>query len=400
MSNNAWRRCLAPLFVLTLALGTAAAPAQAAAPLAPAAPPLSAPGQDCTTLRAQAAKLAAAGQRTAHCIQSRPAQASAQAGINAGCFRNVWVYDRRSSCNIELYTYYVYTVPDLVVRGEIDFEATSQTSLSGRSLRWTHTIRLAATYSWGTVSGTVAHARANCNANCGLVGASFDSAQILHGSRSGSATLDSPYLGAGGVWHSSSSWTIWFTTPGVSPGPGSELTLGPAAHRCDDALGTTAPAGCAYVMASTVPEHQIGSARYPKYARHISLAINFGLPSTLTRTTDPALNQLNYNTACPTGANYPRPAGMTCDEYPFRSTRQGAASHTYGRTFLIINWNTGLPPFVCNVSWLQPRRYGDFGGYSVCMVPAAENSGGGTDLNVFYIDNRVIDGDQFTVRVV
>ena len=91
---------------------------------------------------------------------------------------------------------------------------------------------------------------------------------------------------------------------------------------------------------------------------------------------------------------------MSCDEYPFRSTYQGAASHAYGRTFTILNWNTGQPPFVCQVPWLQPRRQGDSGGYSACMVPIAENSGGGSDLNVFYINNRVIDRDQFTVRVV
>jgi hypothetical protein len=48
---------------------------------------------------------------------------------------------------------------------------------------------------------------------------------------------------------------------------------------------------------------------------------------------------------------------------------------------------------------LPKRLIGDSGGYSACMIPAAENSNGGTDLNVFYIDNRVIDGDTFSVRV-
>ena len=54
----------------------------------------------------------------------------------------------------------------------------------------------------------------------------------------------------------------------------------------------------------------------------------------------------------------------------------------------------------CHSPWLQPRRTGDSGGYSTCMIPSDETTGGGVDLNGFYIDNRVIDGDQFRVRVI
>jgi hypothetical protein len=174
------------------------------------------------------------------------------------------------------------------------------------------------------------------------------------------------------------------------------MSSGGLLHRCDDALGVTTPVGCAFP--GVRPQHLIGSLRYPTYAYHIQLALNAGLTSVLTRTTNPAVNAANGAVACPHGPNYPRPDGFTCDEYPFASTYEGAASQPYGRTFLILNINTGNT-FTCQVPWLPRRAPGDRGGYSVCMVPAGQNSGGGTDLQAFYVDNRVIDRDTFSVRV-
>jgi hypothetical protein len=59
--------------------------------------------------------------------------------------------------------------------------------------------------------------------------------------------------------------------------------------------------------------------------------------------------------------------------------------HPYGRTFQILNWNNGNPPFYCGVNWVSTRRLGDSLGYSVCGIPLAENTGGGSDLQGFVI---------------
>jgi hypothetical protein len=118
----------------------------------------------------------------------------------------------------------------------------------------------------------------------------------------------------------------------------------------------------------------------------------------LTRTQDPAQNAANRAVTCPQAPSN----GWSCDEYPFASTHEGAAnpSHPYGRTFQILNWSTGAPPFVCGIGWLSTRRIGDSLGYSVCGIPLDENRQGGTDLQVFYINNRVIHNDTFSVQVV
>src|SRR5262249_60791508 len=107
-----------------------------------------------------------------------------------------------------------------------------------------------------------------------------------------------------------------------------------------------------------------------------------GLPSLLTRLTDPGLIEANRATACPD--SYPRPDGKSCDEYPFASTYQGAAFIGGGpRTF---DW--------CQVDIGQPGSTGG-SAHSVCMIDADQNSGGGRALGAFYGDNRVIDHDAF-----
>jgi hypothetical protein len=67
--------------------------------------------------------------------------------------------------------------------------------------------------------------------------------------------------------------------------------------------GDRAPGSIGCVFAQKRPTHEIGSLRYPKYARHIQLAINFGLPSVLTRTRDEAQMALNRATALSTVAH-------------------------------------------------------------------------------------------------
>jgi hypothetical protein len=83
----------------------------------------------------------------------------------------------------------------------------------------------------------------------------------------------------------------------------------------------------------------------------------YGMP--LERLTDPELINQNYGTACP---NYlPRPEGKSIDEYPFKSTYQGA--YTLG--------------------WLI--------GWSYKMIDEEENSLAGSEPGSFYALNRIID---------
>lgn len=134
------------------------------------------------------------------------------------------------------------------------------------------------------------------------------------------------------------------------------------------------------------------SGLYPEVARHIGDAQASGLRGAypngtpLTRLTNAALVDRNRATACP--SSYPRPAGKSCDEYPFASTNQGASTGGGGpRTFSY-----------CSITLGQPGSTGATG-YSVCMVNATQNSGAGTALGQFYNSNRAISNDPFRVWI-
>jgi hypothetical protein len=396
------------VFVMGAAGALFAMPAQAAAPVRAAAVAGSTP--DCATVRAQAAELAAAGSTTVACTETLPAGSAAAAAakaakagkgfaapnaLGASCSSSSGT--RQSACEQRDGIVTVLTVPELAVVGQIFYTSANEMFVSGRSTLWTHTFSYLPTYSWGAVGDIRIFADAYCIQACVPIGGLFASGSAVSTfGVSGQGRFDSPYRGAGAVWASGSRWSWYFEKPTASPPrtTPSESSVGPA--RCDDALGITTPVGCAFP--SVRPELEVPRSRYPTYARHIELALNFGLQRVLTRTQNQVLTEANRDTACPTGPSYPRPAGFSCDEYPFASTYQGAASQIYGRQFIIIALNTGQS-FSCQVPWLPRRLAGDSGGYSACMVPAGENSLGGSDLQAFYIDNRVIELDTFSVRV-
>jgi hypothetical protein len=106
-------------------------------------------------------------------------------------------------------------------------------------------------------------------------------------------------------------------------------------------------------------------------AIHIADAQASGLPGAygtnqpLTRLTDPVLRDRNGDTACP--RSIPRPPGKQCDEYPFRSTWEGA--FTGG------------------------------GRYSIRILDGDKNGRAGTALQTFYNNDRVIERDPFYVRI-
>jgi hypothetical protein len=104
----------------------------------------------------------------------------------------------------------------------------------------------------------------------------------------------------------------------------------------------------------------------------------------LTRTMNQSIIDANRATSCPWWL--PRPEGKSCDEYPFASTLEGAASRPHlGRTF------SG-----CSLDGIFPLGYpGQGEGWSACMIDARQNSSGGGLLGAFYTRERILDGDQF-----
>lgn len=202
----------------------------------------------------------------------------------------------------------------------------------------------------------------------------------------------------GAISYSTNRWNITLSNPQWSNVIYSNLAP-PGPIRCDNA---TPGKGVGCVFSGYTPA-AVWSATGPRseFAKHVQAAQNSGLPGAypsgtpLTRTTNSSLRDQNGAAACPPAQGNPgweRPAGEQCDEYPFRSTYQGA--FTGGGSPRTFNSIPGVP---CDLSFI-PTGSGP-SGYSVCMINADHNSMAGSDLGTFYGNNRIVDYDPFRVWI-
>lgn len=144
--------------------------------------------------------------------------------------------------------------------------------------------------------------------------------------------------------------------------------------RCDNVLRGRQGAGCVF---PAVAPSLTTMRRLPHIAQNIRRIQNrgthqfgkrdadgYGWP--LHRITDEHQIDRNREVLCP--RSRPRPPGMSCDEYPFATTKEGG---------------NGARPADRGWAW----------------VPFRENNRQGGLLNSFYLANRVLDGDGYWVDV-
>lgn len=175
--------------------------------------------------------------------------------------------------------------------------------------------------------------------------------------------------------------------------PSTAGTIRNSQFRCDSTMKTSRGAyrqGC--VVPGYTPTFELTSVT-PEQTWHVAEAINSGLPGApgrpLHRQADKGKRDINRQQSCPKSGpvrDARAVTGRSCDEYPFASTNEGAAtSGGPGRT---VHEN-------CNVADL-PITTGPTG-YSVCMIDEKQNSHSGSLLWAFHGKNRVIDQDAFAV---
>lgn len=397
-----WKAGIASVALGLLSLLVPTTPV-AAAPDRPAPKP--AVAQECgADLKQHAAALAAAGKSgTASCVRKQVRKAGSVkpgVGIAADICGGRSTQTRTAACVVEDGITLIFTVPGGAVIGSIQYTVSSLTTVHYDSLSWSQSWH----YQANSVSGpaipavldTFVYAEPECFASCTVSVPATAGGSALPG-RAVSMTVQFTSPPGGYKWGAHGGIEFWSANAAWVNPTTNRLTTAPAVHRCDDALPGY-PKGCVYDQVR--PVHDVLSYRYPAYAYHLQLAIvHFKMPDVLTRTQNQTLIDNNYATACPPGyPKPPTPGTWSCDEYPFKSTYNGAYSQPYGRNIFILNINGNS--FSCNASWLPVRARTDSGGYSVCLIPLAENALGGSDLGAFYYKSRVLDGDQFQVRVI
>jgi hypothetical protein len=199
----------------------------------------------------------------------------------------------------------------------------------------------------------------------------------------------------GAVGRSTTEVSYRFTNPKWTSNPSTVYVIPPLAIRCDNAVpGPNPIPGCVVPDWAPIMTYS-SSGPYEELAWHILAAQESGLPGShpdyglsnpapLNRLVDEILQARNRSTACPD--SWTRPPGLSCDEYPMASTRQGA--HTAGgpgRTFegCQVPLSAGTGP----------------SGFSSCMIDDTENSQGGTALGTFLTNQRILDNDAYYVWI-
>ncbi|WUH97690.1 hypothetical protein OHR68_29795 [Spirillospora sp. NBC_00431] len=256
-------------------------------------------------------------------------------------------------------------------------------------------------------------AGAFCNGDCKLdYTTPLRPGRFIEGIR-GTAESGWRSLYTGGIGHSEITWEWQVTYPGAVPSSPTPA-IGPDT-RCDgvfeddgnvvgdpEVADRRAPWLPSCVFPLIIPTIEYSKTGiHPDFARHVEEAQKSGLPGApgktpLTRLQSSADRRRNGDTACPEA--WGRPTGKSCDEYPFRSSYQGAYTQNpqgSARTFAPPNtsWCEMDP------SWRVPTGVTGSTGWSSCMIPRRQNSGAGGRLAPFYFNNRILDQDPFHVRI-
>lgn len=119
------------------------------------------------------------------------------------------------------------------------------------------------------------------------------------------------------------------------------LYYGQSAYRCDSGaqLASTSRAGCVFQWVPGILDY--AWSKNPDFADEVSAAQVSGLPGQLGvnylhRTRDQTTINRNTAAACPPSIVRQAPAGKQCDEYPFKTTSEGAYSNaTSPRSFRV-----------------------------------------------------------------
>ncbi|MEO3746408.1 hypothetical protein [Plantactinospora sp. B5E13] len=386
------RRLLALAAAVACAVALLPGRPASAAPADPALSHRSLP-DSCAPELAKAATRATAGGGTAICVEmgelTREAAPTKTAPSGAGttavnCGNGAWEFARFGACATAPVTLYVFLVPSGALVGIIDMTTTFMADLGSIDGRPRYNVTVRATGLLGQVAGTYITHEGYCEYGCsGFTGGGTQRFDYVGAQANFILNAGTTATAPGAVHQASMMLYYYFLNATWNPQFSNAVGASSPEFRCDNAIPGWNQPGCVYPSVRPVytPSPANGS-----YRQHIRMALEHNLPRILTRTTDSFDQTQNHNRACP--GQYRAPDGYSCDEYPFRSTRQGAftGGHTYGRTF------SG-----CQVGWLDIRQPGDSGGWNACYIPAFENSSGGNELNRFYESNRVIHNDTFEV---
>jgi hypothetical protein len=357
---------LSAVAVATVVLASVAAPAQAAPPIASSS----------TTAGTTAVVKATAEIVDPSQIPSSVRELAQQQVADVPCELGKLVLIRKESCAQQFIQYRVIQLPSGAVLGTGTVGTVQKTWLSHESRSWRHLVRLGLLNATGVVAaGTTGTVTMDCTP-----GGTTPCTALGGGTRPlpfPTTNVDFPYNMSSpntGLWLHKPTPTVNLFHPAATEQAPPVKLMDAGEVRCDATPRITNRfGGCVYPVYTPSHDLSVTNALIDDVAWHIYWAQNNlktawgkkGAGPALTRTTDRALRDANRLAACP--RNIPRPAGKSCDEYPFATTYEGGSKN---------------PDHSCH------------------MIDENDNTRHGRDvLRPFYRENRLLDGDKFWVHI-
>jgi len=321
------------------------------------------------------------------------------------CQNDVSFQDRFTRCSgIYFEDWAVLQMPGAVVIGTIKLGKNEYQRVSPVSTR----VERGMIVSWGEATGRGADAGSSLLSNAGC----FYDPSVANYTCQSAAEPATPSTGVGSFAISGFQTfrvtydvnvpvsTFGRAIVGLDPSPAnpgwlSHLGYGQTeVQECDFDVPGAQTAGCAfYYSPATWVFNPTNAGRV---AYHMNAAMQMGLPGSpasgrpLHRLIDVVAAENNRTIAC---RNLPSARLMSCDEYPFASTYEGAATST-----VYLGWPaTRVTQPNCSYNLPIPATLAQ--GISVCRVPALQNSSQGGQASAFYLQNRYRDWDPFYVEV-
>lgn len=329
------------------------------------------------TAAAGGAAQAAARGRAVASVSFAPAPASAayRARTSAAppwCAPGQNEYNRTQACTVGIGTLTV-TLNRKVV-GRLNFRVTQHIGLHVTSPRFAERLSITFTSGAGDVDGFATEFTAFCGGTCKA--AAHVPPEPTRVGETVNGTVD--YADSTTAKNSThTSYALEFTRPGYLSTPAAWSS---PTYRCDKGskAARTGNYGTGCVFPGFAPT-ETRQAALPDIARNIARVQKAGPHhygayalhgSPLHRTASASVIKDNRRKACGKRTPPPGMKNVSCDEYPFASTQEGAAN--------------------------KKGRPGDWGW---AWVPAAEQNQQRDILNNFYRTNRILGGDRFWVAV-
>jgi hypothetical protein len=251
------------------------------------------------------------------------------------------------------------------VVGTVSFHLTSKMQVKTTSRDWSESLAISDVQVTGSGGGVSLALTVSCGSPCKATN-HFPQNKVI-AARSG--TIDyADSIAKGKVHGTTSLYELTASKSGYTSAKGHASS--PVSYRCDDSYGKYP--GCVFPQFTPTIT---SLAPLPGIVANIKTAQagpgHYGKPGgghPLHHITSTSQQNKNYNAVCGRSVVGKPPVGKSCDEYPFKSTREG------GTTLSKANRHT---------AW----------------VPIAEQNSQGGRLSAFYQNNRVLNGDAFYVQV-